>query len=102
MKNKKAMGFGMIISLAMMAFIVVIWAFILPKLSGQVSAETVDRVTDTGNYDGDDLINILDKCKCQYGEEENDGCPLDPEGNINSEDPYEDCPEEMLPYFRRK
>jgi len=101
MKNKKAMGMGMIISLAMMAFIIVVWAFIFPKLSGQVSAETVDRVTDTGNYDGDDLINILDKCKCQYGEDDNDGCPVGTEFD-EDHDPYEKCPPEMLPFFKRE
>lgn len=75
MNNKKSfIAINMLIALGIGAFVLVIFFFILPKLLGEGAAEASDFLSASKDYDGDGIANLWDKCACESGYNEFDGC----------------------------
>ncbi len=95
MKTKKStIAINMLILLAIGVFVFLILAYIVPNLIGKGSEETSVILSSSKDYDKDGIADYFDKCACDYGEEENDGCDAGhPDGY--TEDEKTDCKNEI-------
>ena len=75
MKNKKAVAIRFMIMLTIGVFVLLILMFMIPNLLGKGAAETSSFLDDRDN---DDVADALDRCVCDIGDEDNDGCPPNP------------------------
>ena len=81
MKNKKAMsGIGTLIMFVIAVFVFVVLIHMVYDLLTKQSSQTSGYLDD---YDNDGVKDNLDKCKCDYGDEDNKGCPEDCEYAID-------------------
>ena len=88
MKNKKAVEINFMIMLVIGIIVFFVLAIMIPDLLKKGGKDTGGFF----DFDSDGIPNNLDKCACDYGEEENGGCP--------SEDGYNEvekkkCEEDM-------
>ena len=70
MKNKKA--FQLTMGVVVTAIILLITAFVVIGFFTGAWAEGTGILRDK---DGDNIINLVDKCPCTIGTEDNSGCP---------------------------
>lgn len=102
MKNKKSLAANQVlIFLVIGAFVFLVLANIVPKLLGKSAAETSDFLDSGGDYDNDGVANYFDKCKCVPGDTGN-GCEFGTDVDDPDHDPYDQCPEEMIPSHAKK
>ncbi len=73
MKNKKAIGIHFMIILVIGVIVFFVLAIMIPDLLKKEKSETEGFFDD----DNDGILNNLDKCACDYGGEDNGGCPID-------------------------
>ncbi len=78
MKQKKSesAGLNMLVLLAIGVGIAVVTFFIIEVLAGGTKVEAANNLEGTKDPDMDNVYNLFDQCKCDYGESE-DGCPAD-------------------------
>lgn len=62
------------IALAILIFVILVALYI--RLFGGLGTSSKQAAGNIDNYDGDAVINIVDKCPCNSGDIKNDGCPL--------------------------
>ncbi|MFC2016633.1 hypothetical protein ACFLUF_02845 [Chloroflexota bacterium] len=92
MKNKKGVEIRFMILLVLGVFVFLVLVIMMPRLLKEGSDETVDLLDQTNDYDGDGIADFYDKCDCDEGSEENDGC-LTKEGY--DDDAKEKCKKEI-------
>ncbi len=80
MKNKKAVEWQIMVGLIIAVFVFVILAFMVNKYLRDEGSQTSGYLDD---YDNDGVVDNLDKCQCDYGEEDYDGCPEECEYTID-------------------
>ena len=65
-----------------------VWA----KLFGKSASGIDNQISSAGDFDNDGVINIVDKCPCVPGGQENNGCPTDYKiTGSNSDKENRDC-----------
>ena len=80
-KNKKgAEGIVWTVAIiALLLFFLLIYSGVWTKLFGKEASSLSTQIDKdlgpSGDYDKDGVINIVDKCPCQAGDANNDGCP---------------------------
>ncbi len=79
MKSKKAAEgiMWMIITIVLLLIFLFVYSGAWTKLFGAGISEIKGQTSEYGpggDYDGDGVINLADKCPCQAGEIENNGC----------------------------
>ncbi len=61
------------------AMILLVTAFIIiaafTGLFGKQKEQIEGQIDSLGDYDGDGIVNMFDRCPCLFGEEQFDGCP---------------------------
>lgn len=77
MKNKRAIAVHFLIILLVGVFVFVVLAFMVPDLLGKSGTETKNLISGTGDYDNDGTANFFDRCVCESGDSDNEGCPPD-------------------------
>jgi uncharacterized membrane protein YvbJ len=95
MKNKKsAVAVQTLITLALLALVFLILVTIYFKFIRSETSEVSDSLKATGDYDGDNVANLFDKCKCTRAFTSN-GCPDREDPELESHDPCGTCREEI-------
>jgi hypothetical protein len=80
MKNKKSVvPIEVLIWLLVGIITLLILGYMIPKLLGKSGAEASELLTLSSDDDGDGIPNYKDKCDCNYGDEANEGCPINME-----------------------
>ena len=86
-KSKKGvelpMNIVIIAAILLIVMIVVIAAF--SRLFGKETGQIEDKIKALDDTDGDDIINMFDKCPCWCGTDEFKGCKDPNELKFNSE-----------------
>ena len=81
MKNKKAVEIHFLIMLVIGIIVFVVLAIMMPDLLRKGGEDTEGFFDE----DSDGVINSLDKCACDFGEKENNGCPPGKDGYTDEE-----------------
>lgn len=68
------------VALAMVAALILLKIF--GRALGKEAGQTETLISSTGDYDGDGIPDYFDKCACEVGNDNNDGCP----SSVNIED----------------
>jgi len=77
LKDKKGMSqTWWILGTALVTFIIVIIVILFFRQSGTKAFDEVDNKLDSfGDCDDDKVADLFDKCPCNEGDAQNDGCP---------------------------
>lgn len=77
MKSKKAAEGIMwtVVVIALLLLFLLIYSGVWSKLFGKSASSLSEQIGSADDYDKDGVINIVDKCPCQAGDPNNDGCP---------------------------
>ena len=76
MKNKKSYTLThVLITLAFLVIAFVILLYIFNTFIKQEKGEIEDSLGGSRDYDNDGIVDYFDKCPCDDGAEEDDGCP---------------------------
>jgi hypothetical protein len=76
MKNKKSIvAIQVLITFLLALFVFVILALIFPRMLGGSAKEATDLLSSSRDYDNDGIADFFDKCPCDSGEADLDGCP---------------------------
>lgn len=94
MKNKKAVEIHFLIMLVIGVFVFIVLVIMVPNLLGKGGKETQGYLDD---FDSDGVVNSLDKCTCEPGEKDNDGCKSGYTDQQKEESDCNYCRDELLP-----
>lgn len=94
MKNKKSGVPFYLILFLLAAFFFLVMALLFPSMIGKSVGEVNDLLSSTKDYDNDGIANFFDKCPCDVGEEDFDGCGTEAEIK-NPSTSVEDCKKKM-------
>ena len=76
MKNKKSYTLThVLITLVFLVIAFLILLYIFNNFIKQEKGEIEDSLGGSRDYDNDGIVDYFDKCPCDKGEEEEDGCP---------------------------
>jgi len=77
MKNKKGVEMvpAIIITFIIVLVVLVVMVFIFRTYIGKETDVLQEQLDSFGDEDKDGIRNFLDKCPCDCGVNENDGCP---------------------------
>ena len=93
MKSKKStISIDVMIYMAIGVIVFLVLVFIVPNLLGRGGRETCNLLSSSRDYDGDRISDFFDKCPCDQGTEDYDGCT---NKELNPETPKEDCKEKI-------
>ena len=87
MNNKKAAE-GMIwvlIAIVLALVFLLVYSGVWTKLFGGGASAIGNQIDSAGDADGDNAINLADKCPCKPGDSENNGCPIGYTPNKNED-----------------
>jgi hypothetical protein len=86
MKNKKSfITIELLIKLVAGVFVLLVIILLVYNSLGKGKEETSDRITSSRDFDGDGSLDYFDKCPCDEGPEEDDGCPPGKKGYSDEE-----------------
>ena len=79
LKNSKRgieLSMNAIIIIAILLIVMVVVIAMFSKLLGKEAGQIEDQISSVGDEDNDNVVNMFDKCPCQAGDSDNDGCPI--------------------------
>ena len=65
----------MVVIIVILLLFLAIYTGVFTKLFGKGASGINDQFGSAGDPDNDNVINLVDKCPCQSGEQDNEGCP---------------------------
>jgi hypothetical protein len=92
MQNKKStISIDVMIYMAIGVIVFLVLVLVIPNLLGKGRDQTCGLLSSSKDYDSDGIMDFFDKCPCNQGTEDYDGCSTKDEYKSYTDTAIDDC-----------